>query len=294
MPKSADAFRTISEVAEWLETPAHVLRFWESKFSQVKPVKRAGGRRYYRPTDMQLLGGIKKLLHEDGMTIKGVQKMLREQGIKQVAALSQPLDEVTNVFAEEMAGDISPDVSAANVLSFQRDEVEADSEAPQDTAEPISEPEGVTGQAMTAEEEDAAEPLLFRHNPEAEKPAEPESAAAESAATDAEETVPSSAETEKAPPSEAASLPSFLSRPKPETADPPADGQEPADIGETPETATPDPEPAPAPVTVPEDPQDDIPADPGVLAALTARRRVTPALARQLEDLAARLKALHG
>src|SRR6056297_3561701 len=92
MGKSADAFRTISEVADWLETPAHVLRFWESKFSQVKPVKRAGGRRYYRPTDMLLLGGIKKLLHDDGMTIKGVQKVLREQGVKHVAALSQPLE----------------------------------------------------------------------------------------------------------------------------------------------------------------------------------------------------------
>ena len=71
MAKSRDAFRTISEVSDVLNTPAHVLRFWESKFSQVKPVKRAGGRRYYRPADMLLLGGIRKLLHEDGMTIKG-------------------------------------------------------------------------------------------------------------------------------------------------------------------------------------------------------------------------------
>lgn len=93
MPKSKDAFRTISEVAEWLETPAHVLRFWESKFTQVKPVKRAGGRRYYRPADMRLLGGIKKLLHDDGLTIKGAQKLLREHGVKHVADLSQPLDE---------------------------------------------------------------------------------------------------------------------------------------------------------------------------------------------------------
>ncbi len=70
----------------------HVLRFWESKFSQVRPVKRAGGRRYYRPTDMLLLGGIRKLLHEDGMTIKGVQKMLREEGMAPRGAMSQPLD----------------------------------------------------------------------------------------------------------------------------------------------------------------------------------------------------------
>ena len=88
MNKSRDAFRTISEVAELLDTPAHVLRFWESKFTQVKPVKRAGGRRYYRPGDIGLLAGIKKLLHEDGMTIKGVQKILREQGVRHVASLT--------------------------------------------------------------------------------------------------------------------------------------------------------------------------------------------------------------
>lgn len=88
MSKSAEAFRTISEVAEVLDTPAHVLRFWESRFSQIKPVKRAGGRRYYRPSDVALLGGIRKLLHVDGLTIRGVQKMLREQGVRYVAAFS--------------------------------------------------------------------------------------------------------------------------------------------------------------------------------------------------------------
>ncbi len=93
MSKSPDAFRTISEVADWLGVQAHVLRFWESRFTQVKPVKRAGGRRYYRPNDMRLLGGIKKLLHEDGTTIKGVQRILREQGVAHVASLSQPLED---------------------------------------------------------------------------------------------------------------------------------------------------------------------------------------------------------
>ncbi len=92
MEKSPDAFRTISEVAEWLDVPTHVLRFWESRFAQVKPVKRAGGRRYYRPADMRLIGGIKALLHDDGMTIRGVQKLLREEGVKHVASFSQPLD----------------------------------------------------------------------------------------------------------------------------------------------------------------------------------------------------------
>ena len=78
MEKSPDAFRTISEVADWLDVPTHVLRFWESRFKQIKPVKRAGGRRYYRPSDMALIGGIKVLLHDEGMTIRGAQKLLRE------------------------------------------------------------------------------------------------------------------------------------------------------------------------------------------------------------------------
>jgi DNA-binding transcriptional MerR regulator len=88
MDKSPEAFRTISEVAESLETPAHVLRFWESRFPQIKPVKRAGGRRYYRPADVALLGGIRHLLHDEGMTIRGVQKILREQGVRHVAAMA--------------------------------------------------------------------------------------------------------------------------------------------------------------------------------------------------------------
>ena len=91
MTKSAEAFRTISEVAEWLETETHVLRFWESKFSQIKPVKRAGGRRYYRPKDMLIIGGIKKLLHEDGLTIKGTQRIIKDQGLDYVSNLSKPL-----------------------------------------------------------------------------------------------------------------------------------------------------------------------------------------------------------
>lgn len=76
--KSADAFRTISEVSDELEVPQHVLRFWESKFGQVKPLKRGGGRRYYRPNDIELLRRIRDLLYREGYTIKGVQKLLRE------------------------------------------------------------------------------------------------------------------------------------------------------------------------------------------------------------------------
>jgi DNA-binding transcriptional MerR regulator len=84
LTKTAEAFRTISEVADELEVPKHVLRFWEGRFPQIRPMKRGGGRRYYRPEDMALLRGICHLLHAEGYTIKGVQKILREQGIDTV------------------------------------------------------------------------------------------------------------------------------------------------------------------------------------------------------------------
>ena len=132
MSKSADAFRTISEVAEWLDTPAHVLRFWESKFTQVKPVKRAGGRRYYRPADMLLLGGIKKLLHDDGMTIKGVQKILREQGIKHVSSLCE-----LSLSEEEEAD-----------LAYLDEAVEAE---PVDTVVPFAKPEPAMAEPVVEE-----------------------------------------------------------------------------------------------------------------------------------------------
>lgn len=84
--KSPDAFRTISEVSTDLDVPQHVLRFWEGKFAQIRPLKRGGGRRYYRPEDVDLLRGIQHLLYGDGYTIKGVQKLLRENGVKFVVA----------------------------------------------------------------------------------------------------------------------------------------------------------------------------------------------------------------
>lgn len=94
MRKSADAFRTISEVAEELDVPKHVLRFWEIKFPQIKPMKRGGGRRYYRPEDMALLSGIRELLHSEGYTIKGVQKILKEQGADYAKSFGQFAGEV--------------------------------------------------------------------------------------------------------------------------------------------------------------------------------------------------------
>ena len=87
--KAADAFRTISEVAEDLDVPQHVLRFWETRFAQVKPMKRAGGRRYYRPTDVDLLQGIRKLLYAEGYTIKGVQRILKEDGVSYVGSIGR-------------------------------------------------------------------------------------------------------------------------------------------------------------------------------------------------------------
>jgi DNA-binding transcriptional MerR regulator len=87
--KSPEAFRTISEVAEMLDVPQHVLRFWESRFASIKPVKRAGGRRFYRPEDIDLLRGIRTLLYHEGYTIKGVQKILREKGVRHAAEVGR-------------------------------------------------------------------------------------------------------------------------------------------------------------------------------------------------------------
>ena len=87
MDKAPDAFRTISEVADDLDIPQHVLRFWETRFSQIKPMKRSGGRRYYRPDDVDLLRGIRRLLYGEGYTIRGVQRILKEHGIKSVQGL---------------------------------------------------------------------------------------------------------------------------------------------------------------------------------------------------------------
>ncbi len=108
MAKSADAFRTISEVAGDLGIQKHVLRFWEVKFTQIRPMKRGGGRRYYRPEDMELLRGIRQLLHRDGYTIKGVQKILREQGVDAVKIRDRGDDEAPELAAVQPAGGAPP------------------------------------------------------------------------------------------------------------------------------------------------------------------------------------------
>jgi DNA-binding transcriptional MerR regulator len=87
--KSPDAFRTISEAAEELDVPQHVLRFWETRFPQIKPMKRAGGRRYYRPNDLELLRGIRSLLYKEGYTIRGLQRILKEEGVAYVVGIGR-------------------------------------------------------------------------------------------------------------------------------------------------------------------------------------------------------------
>ena len=247
MPKSPDAFRTISEVAEWLEIQAHVLRFWESKFTQVKPIKRAGGRRYYRPNDMLLLGGIKRLLHEDGLTIKGVQKVLREEGMGHVAALSAPLDGVTQDDLD--AGGDTIDMTPAPmqedaeqthegvVLPFEQRGSKAAKPAPVEA--PETHVEAASAPEMSAEDTPplpADEPTVDATEPEAEeKTTAPADTSAEGGAT----------------------LPGFLRHPMTDAPVPPSDNT-PDDAPAAVQTRAPDQDaPAPtidsAPEATPED-----------------------------------------
>lgn len=108
MAKAAEAFRTISEVAEELDLQKHVLRFWEVKFPQIKPMKRGGGRRYYRPTDLDLLRGIRHLLHAEGYTIKGVQRILRERGIDTVKRIGSEMAETGTATSARSLGGPTP------------------------------------------------------------------------------------------------------------------------------------------------------------------------------------------
>ena len=124
MPKSRDAFRTISEVAEALDTPAHVLRFWETRFKQIKPMKRGGGRRYYRPDDVDLLRGIKALLYDEGYTIRGVQRLLKEHGNR--VAIDFGMHGTLNLNEPVQPGDLEDEVltvqpkSAVDVAEFEQ------------------------------------------------------------------------------------------------------------------------------------------------------------------------------
>ncbi len=114
--KAQDAYRTISEAADMLDLPQHVLRFWEGKFPQIKPLKRSGNRRYYRPADVETLLAIKQLLHEDGYTIRGVQKLFKEQGLRSTVAMALGRDDDSEGASEPEAAP-SPKVSARSSAS---------------------------------------------------------------------------------------------------------------------------------------------------------------------------------
>jgi DNA-binding transcriptional MerR regulator len=151
--KSPEAFRTISEVAVELDVPQHVLRFWEGRFAQIKPVKRAGGRRYYRPEDVDLLRGVRALLYAEGFTIKGVQKVLRDRGIRYVAELGR--GEARFAISERMAAakaeiaQLPHLVERSNVIALERAAPVAD--AVNEPAEPLAESERVTLELLLAE-----------------------------------------------------------------------------------------------------------------------------------------------
>ena len=114
MLKGPDAFRTISEAADELGVPQHVLRFWETKFSFIRPMKRAGGRRFYRRQDLEVLRGVRALLHEEGYTIKGVQRLHKEQGVRRlVTASGSELDAATLAELEAAEAEALRTVDAA-------------------------------------------------------------------------------------------------------------------------------------------------------------------------------------
>ena len=120
--KSEKAFRTITETAEILELPAHVLRFWESKFKYIKPMKRGGGRRYYRPEDINLLLGIKYLLHSKGLTIKGAQKVIQSNGIKSIEKLGadRVVNSNTQKSLSQKSGNKAIETSSSKVSNLQK------------------------------------------------------------------------------------------------------------------------------------------------------------------------------
>jgi DNA-binding transcriptional MerR regulator len=152
--KSPEAFRTISEVAVELDIPQHVLRFWESRFAQVRPVKRAGGRRYYRPEDIDLLRGIRALLYREGFTIKGAQKVMRDKGVRHVAELGRAATvEKLRPQAPQPIADDTPRHARAVLVTLERAHAEpAQIEpAPVDKAQALASEERVKLELLLAE-----------------------------------------------------------------------------------------------------------------------------------------------
>jgi DNA-binding transcriptional MerR regulator len=115
--KGPDAFRTISEAADELNVPQHVLRFWETRFSFIRPMKRAGGRRFYRPQDIAVLRGVKTLLHEDGFTIKGVQKLHKDEGLKRLLSATPGMRVSRRTVVPKLAGVELPGPARERLMS---------------------------------------------------------------------------------------------------------------------------------------------------------------------------------
>src|SRR3569833_2714060 len=136
MDKSPDAFRTISEVAEDLDVPQHVLRFWETRFGQLKPLKRGGGRRYYRPDDVDLLRGIRHLLYGEGYTIRGVQRLLKERGVKFVQGVWLPGGTAALKDSGEPASDVSADEASDENADTEIDTAASDEAEVDETPAP--------------------------------------------------------------------------------------------------------------------------------------------------------------
>jgi len=163
LDKAPDAFRTISEVAEDLDIPQHVLRFWETRFAQIKPMKRSGGRRYYRPDDVDLLRGIRRLLYGEGYTIRGVQRILKEHGIKSVQGLADNSTAVSFGAIEEAVGQSLLEVDGEDT-SIHSDDEEEDGEY-----EGAEEENGIDFRFVEEQEDILA---TFRGSPSAPKPVE--------------------------------------------------------------------------------------------------------------------------
>jgi DNA-binding transcriptional MerR regulator len=156
-PKAPEAFRTISEVASDLDLPQHVLRFWETRFTQIKPMKRGGGRRYYRPEDVDLLRGIRLLLYGEGFTIRGVQRLLKEKGVGFVTSVGQT-GSVTTVAAPEAEDESAPQPRARVRVAPEVNPPEpAIDKAP---APPAPAPEPKTVYALAPEKRRRAEAAL--------------------------------------------------------------------------------------------------------------------------------------
>ena len=171
MDKAPEAFRTISEVSEDLDVPKHVLRFWESRFSQLRPMKRGGGRRYYRPEDIALLRGIRRLLYEDGYTIRGVKKLLRERGVEFVKF---QLGDEGSLQADpgfpDLAGetrDLASQGLAMRLAEFAASTPEAEDEESEEPTEPTELSNGAVARIRAAlkDLEDCRETLLRSVSP---------------------------------------------------------------------------------------------------------------------------------